>query len=464
MTTLFSESVLWPDGAIGPGRIRLDGRFVAATERGPRGEGDVDLGGRLVTPAFVNAHTHLAMTAFRGLVGASSLRGNVVEELYFRVETALGPDDVRAFARVGATEALLTGTACVWDHYYHADALVDGLEDAGICAVVAPTLQDLAGPGVADLEAQLDATARLDDDARRRERGLVAALGPHATDTVSDGLWARVCDVADARGLPIHAHCAQSHEEVDRSFDRHGLSPVARLHERGFLARGPAWLLVHALYASGPDLDRLDPARHTLGWCPLAQAQFHFPARPDAWRSRGLSFVLGTDAGACNDSIDVQAELRAASAALGFAASFTPDWDRFAASGARADADRLAATRTDRHGPHAPFLDPATVLGSVWTTPGGLHPKLPLGRIAPGHVANLALWDLGHPAFWPAVDPLRSLLLGSVTGALDGLVVAGRWRARPGRVREDLLDAGYREAASEATGRLRALARRAGIT
>ena len=38
-----------------------------------------DYGDRLVTPAFVNAHTHVNLSALRGSVGSAVARGNMVE-------------------------------------------------------------------------------------------------------------------------------------------------------------------------------------------------------------------------------------------------------------------------------------------------------------------------------------------------------------------------------------------------
>jgi cytosine/adenosine deaminase-related metal-dependent hydrolase len=37
-------------------------------------------------PAFVNGHTHLAMGALRGITGSGSFDGNVVEDLFFKLE------------------------------------------------------------------------------------------------------------------------------------------------------------------------------------------------------------------------------------------------------------------------------------------------------------------------------------------------------------------------------------------
>jgi 5-methylthioadenosine/S-adenosylhomocysteine deaminase len=162
--TLYSDRVVLDDPLrVTPARIEIAGtriREVTETSRAALDAGTVDLGDRLVSPAFVNGHTHLAMAAFRGL-GSDDFAGNVVEDLFFRLESALTPEDIRAFARLGAYECLLSGVAVVWDHYYGGTAVAEALLDTGLSGVVAPTLQDLGGPGAGASEAQLDATLEI---------------------------------------------------------------------------------------------------------------------------------------------------------------------------------------------------------------------------------------------------------------------------------------------------------------
>jgi hypothetical protein len=53
------------------------------------------------------------MSAFRGIGGVAALSGNVVEDLFFHIESLVQPSDIRAFTRMGAYEALLSGTGVV---------------------------------------------------------------------------------------------------------------------------------------------------------------------------------------------------------------------------------------------------------------------------------------------------------------------------------------------------------------
>ncbi len=458
---VFSSRVLL-GGAFVPAALSLEGGLIVGVEpidAAPAGA--LDFGDHLVTPALVNAHTHLPMAAFRGLSDAAAMAGNVVEDLFFRLEQHLTAEDVRAFTRVGAYESLLAGVGTVWEHYYHGAALAAGLRDVGLGGVVAPTLQDLDGPGRDACEAQLEATLALDADAALAAAGVVAALGPHATDTVSDDLWRRVARLAADRALPVHAHVAQSIEEVERSFARHGRSPVARLAHVDVLDAAPAMLLVHALFCGDADRALLDPARHVLGFCPSSQMQYAFPADVTAWRAAGLRVALGTDCAASNDGMSVQGELKLLAGAVAWSTTFGPAAARLARGGSLDDARRVQAHRARRH---ADAWTPAALLDAVWAAPGGLHPRHRVGILEAGARADLAVWDADHPALWPAADPLRALALAHAPPALHAMVLGGRVVGTPGDLAGSVRRSeAYAAALDEARGRRHHLLRRAGL-
>ena len=57
-----------------------------------------------------------------------------------------------------------------------------------------------------------------------------------------------------------------------------------------------------------------------------------------------------------------------------------------------------------------------------------------LGRIGAGRRADLVLLDLESLVFTPLNDPLRQVVLGSTTLAVDSVMVGGKWCVRDGLV------------------------------
>jgi 5-methylthioadenosine/S-adenosylhomocysteine deaminase len=438
----------------------LRGGVIAEVHEGGPAAEDHRLGDQLLAPAFVNAHTHLALHACRGLANQDLLRGNLVEDVFYAVEEHLQPDDVEAFARVAALECLLSGVGTVLDHYYHGLATARAARDCGLAAIVAPTLQDLAGPGSGTSEGALSETIELDQPAWE-QAGILAAVGPHATDTVSVGLWRRALELAEDRGLLLHAHIAQSAEETLRCLESHACGPVEWMHREGLLDSPAQQLLVHALFVSDAELEHLDSARHALCACPYSQMQFGFPAPIPEWESRGAAWFLGTDTGASNDSMDVQKELRAVAGMTTAQVTWSKERKdlRNEMSAKRVESVERARRMSDGD----PLRDPRHLLHRIWAGPARWFRGLKTGVIEEGARAQLLVIDPEHPAFWPARDPFRALALGNVGPTLSGVIAAGQWVGEPGDPGACLREPVVREWIDEATRRHRELMERSGV-
>ncbi|MFM2160961.1 MAG: hypothetical protein RLZZ383_473 [Pseudomonadota bacterium] len=416
-----------PDVQEGPARVHIEEGVISGVTPGPPAADDERLPDHVaLTPAYVDGHTHAALHGLRGAALAPHAGGNLVEDLFYRFERHLLADDVRALATLGAYEALISGTALVWDHYGHAEALAEAFSTAGLSAVVAPTLQDRAvsgrEPWIDGTPAAWRATERIASGAFR---GVHAAWGPHATDTVSPNLLAAIADAARSTGLPVHLHVAQSVEEVARAAAE-GTTPGARLDVLGDVPT----TAVHGLYLTERDLAAYASRPTTLIVCPSSQAWFGFPADVDAWEAAGCRWGVATDAAVSNDTLAVAREAR--TLALLRAARWTdhPARRRFAATGDAAAASTHGAARRDHVNAHP--IDAAPLLARVTSVPGAMHPAFRAGAIAPGYRAHLLALDTEHPCVWPCPDLARAMTLADAPSAITRMMIDGVWRTEAG--------------------------------
>ena len=377
----------------------------------------------------------------------------MVREFYFGIERNLEPGDVAAFTRMGAYECLLSGVGLVWDHYYHAEAVAEALVDTGLAGVVAPTLQDLSGPGVQWRAAQLRATESIARSKELAGRGIVAAVGPHATDTVSEELWRECCDLARSLDLPLHAHLAQSLEEHSFSIERRGEPPARWLASSGVLdgVRGAAF--AHAIYVSEPELAMLDARRDLLVFCPCSAHVFGFPADPVVWDEAGLRWAIATDCTPSNDSMNVQKELRHVAGLRTAGATWSREYRDFLRSGGEAGARDAWRERTRLFERAEALARPESLLSRVWSVPGELHRGLRAGVLETGALANLVVWNADHPVMWPE-GGLATLAMGDTTAAIHAMFVAGHEVGEAGDLHRSLIDSdAYRGAIVDATRR-----------
>jgi cytosine/adenosine deaminase-related metal-dependent hydrolase len=225
-----------------------------------------------------------------------------------------------------------------------------------------------------------------------------------------------------------------------------------------------ACVMAHGIYLSLAQARRATAGRGWLVFCPASQTQFGVPARIDEWLAAGVRFLVASDSGNSNDGLNVQEELRWVAGFRALSASYGPAFAELLAQGGAEPARQVGLARAQAVARASTLSDADFLLRKVWDDAGGLHPSFRTGTIAPGALANLAVWDLDSPGCWPATDPLRALAFSNLSHALRQLIVLGEPRGTDGWFASSLVNSqGYRDARREADERLRHLWRRAGF-
>ena len=416
--------------------VGADGRIAAvgpdATVPRPAEAQQVALGEAALLPGLVNAHSHLELTALRGLVqGVPFLEWLRTVRA---IKDALDAEAFRASARWGVLEGLAAGITA------HGDTGTSGQAAAALAELGARGVayQEAIGPdparcseAMAALERALEAA-----DAHRSER-VAIGVSPHAPYTVSEPLLRAATALAAARGLRTAMHVAESREEralVEEgrgpfaeflgsrgiAASPRGTSTVAWLEAAGFLAGRP--LLVHCVTASPGDF--AVAARHgaAVAHCPSSNAALgHGRADWDAMRRAGVTVGLGTDSVAAGGRLDLFAEARLA--ALGLAGGG-------------------AAAVTPRELLRLITADGAAALGLA-----------DVGVLAPGAWGDLTAVGLAAPPFAAAGDPEAAVAWGATASDVVFAAVAGRVRYERGHwpgVAADAERAAYVRAAGAA--------------
>ncbi len=117
---IIKNATFWDGDRIARGELR----------NGPSDE-EFDATGKLVIPAFNNAHTHLSMTLMRGEGDGLKLQ-DWLDKVIFPREKRLTPDLVYKGAMLGCLELIRTGTSSFTDMYYFVESVGKAVEEAGI--------------------------------------------------------------------------------------------------------------------------------------------------------------------------------------------------------------------------------------------------------------------------------------------------------------------------------------------
>jgi cytosine/adenosine deaminase-related metal-dependent hydrolase len=227
------------------------------------------------TPGLVCSHHHLYSTLARGMPAPPQQPthfGQILEQIWWRLDVALDLEMIRWSAKLGATEALMSGTTAIVDHHESPSAIEGSLDViAEACAEVG--VRVVCAYGVTDRHGPDGARRGLAENERFIRSGGRALVGVHAAFTCTDDTLESAAGLSADLGVGVHIHVAEGPEDHQAG---------ARLEA---LAR-PDWLLVHCV-----SLDRDLPG--TIAHNPRSNMNnrvgYAAPAR------RPNPVVLGTD-------------------------------------------------------------------------------------------------------------------------------------------------------------------------
>ena len=94
---------------------------------------EIDGTGQVLLPGFVNAHTHVPMTALRGYGDGHDLQ-DWLNNYIFPVEARWDDRSIRACAALGLAEMIASGVTAIADMYMRTGAVAQEIAAAGISA------------------------------------------------------------------------------------------------------------------------------------------------------------------------------------------------------------------------------------------------------------------------------------------------------------------------------------------
>jgi 5-methylthioadenosine/S-adenosylhomocysteine deaminase len=367
--------------------VEADLRF-AAHER-------VALPHHALLPGLVNAHTHAAMSLFRGIADDVPLQVWLEQYIWPREGRFVGPDFVYDGARLAAAEMLRGGVTCCNDMYFFPDASARAFLELGLRAMLGLPVLDFPTPYAADPDGYLQRGLAV-RDALKHEATLAFSLAPHAPYTVGDETWEKIVVYARQLDLPIQTHLAETAGEVEQSRDKHGLTPLRRLHDLG--ATGPGFIAIHGVHVSNDDIALLATQGCHVVHCPVSNMKLGAGIAPvAALLARGVNVALGTDGAASNNRLDVLGEMRIAA---------------LLAKVATGDPSALSAPQA---------LCAATLSGAR-----ALGLDREIGSLVAGKQADVIAVDLSALDAIPCYDPISHLVHAVGREAVTDVWVAGR--------------------------------------
>ncbi|MEY7849191.1 amidohydrolase [Natrarchaeobius sp. A-rgal3] len=397
MTTLSitDGQVLRPDGTVTRADVLVDQHDGEILEIGTDLAGDetLDASNALVTPGFVNGHSHASMTLLRGYADDKRLESWLSEDIW-PAESELTGEDIRIGAELGVLEMIKSGTTAFSDMYFEVHEIADVVEQAGLRALLgftAITVGKDDDGARADMVESLEVARDLDGAADGR---INTTFQPHSLTTVSEAYLDEFVPKARELGVPFHFHVNETTNEVDPIVDEHGVRPLEYAVEKGLLE--PEDFVAHGVHVDEREIELLAETGASVIHCPASNMKLASGMAPvQKLLDAGVTVGLGTDGAASNNDLSMLDEARDA-AMIG----------KLAADDATAvSAETVVRMMTQGS---------ADALG------------LDAGRLEEGAPADLAVIDLEAPHLTPRHDLVSHLVYAAAASDVRHTVCDGQ--------------------------------------
>jgi 5-methylthioadenosine/S-adenosylhomocysteine deaminase len=193
-----------------------------------RADNDVSLAGQVLIPGLVNAHTHAAMTLFRGMADDLPLAEWLEDHIWPAEQRWVNDALVRDGTRLACAEMMRGGVTCFNDMYFYPDEVGKIASECGMRATIGLIVVDFPTVWARDADEYLAKGTEVHD--RFRDDPLIrTAFTPHAPYSVSDAPFTRVRTLADELDIPVHIHVHETDRELTDSVRDYGESGARAL-------------------------------------------------------------------------------------------------------------------------------------------------------------------------------------------------------------------------------------------
>jgi 5-methylthioadenosine/S-adenosylhomocysteine deaminase len=268
----------------------------------------IDARGHMVLPGFINGHTHVPMTLFRGLHDDVTLNDWLYKYIFPAEAKNVNEEFVRWGTRLAAAEQIRAGVTTFADMYYFEDAIAEETKAAGMRGVLGETFIDFPAP---DNKSEAEMLAYTERFLKRWQGDALihAAPAPHSIYTCSKKTLQDAAALARKYHAPILIHVAEMKKEWEDSEKANGMSPVQYLDKIGVL--GPDIVAAHCIFVD--EADRKLLAQRGVGCVhnPSSNMMIASGVSPvPEMRAAGVAVGLGTDGPAgSNNDLDLMEEI-----------------------------------------------------------------------------------------------------------------------------------------------------------
>ena len=252
---------------------------------------------------LVNAHTHAAMVAFRGMAEDLPLKTWLEDHIWPAEKKHVSPKFVYKNTKRAIREMKKNGIGAFCDMYFFEDEVARAAKEMKMPVVIGEVILDFptasyknTGEAFAIVERQLKKY--------KNDRYVKVAVAPHSIYAVSRENLIRARNLARKYNAPIHIHLAETKFEFDECKRINKCTPVEYLERLKMLDSKS--ILAHCVWLTDRDIKILAKKRANIVHCPLSNLKLGSGIAPiHKLVDANVNVCLGTDGAASSNRLDI---------------------------------------------------------------------------------------------------------------------------------------------------------------
>ena len=387
--TIHKEGMILIEGS----RISYVGPFRESLLAGKEPYETIDASNQIVLPGFINTHTHIGMSLFRGLADDTQ---NRLREIIFPLEKQFVTEDLVYWASLHTlSEMIRGGTTAFADMYYFADKSAEAASRAGVRAIAGESVMSAPAPDAAVPEESYALVRHM--ITRWRDNPLITpAVAPHAPYSLTRRDAEDTAALSAETGIPILSHLAEMPFEEAATLEKFSLRPVPFYDETGLLNERS--VMAHCIFADREDRRILKERNSGIAHNPDANGKSGKGIAPAyEFYTEGARIGIGTDGPMSGNRMDTVGLL-----------------------------GNVSKFQKIRHSDPT-VMKPRDVLAMA--TIGGaraLHLESETGSLEEGKAADITMISTDSPAMFPLYDPYAALVYAAEASDVSSVMINGK--------------------------------------
>ncbi len=348
---------------------------------------------KLLTPGFVNAHTHLGMSYFRNYADDLALMDWLENEIW-PIEAKLNAEDIYWSSMLSIIENIKSGVTSFCDMYYEMDRVGDAAIEAGIRGVLTRGMTDVDGKG----EEKLQEFDDLYNNYHEKCNGRIKVVpAPHAIYTCSTEFLKEIAKRSlEKYDSLIHIHLSETLTEVENSKKEYGMTPIEYVNSLGLL--DSQIIAAHCVHITDEEIELVKDKKFFPVYNPSSNLKLASGFTPvDKLLKNNITMALGTDGDSSNNNQDFVEEMHIGGIV------------------------NKAVTMNEKAVPAIEILKMATINGAKAL---GFEK---LGLVKENYLADLTIFDLNSNSFTPRNNLISALVYSANSSDVESVICDGKF-------------------------------------